>query len=83
MSLDGTSYHSIDADKVPQGYAEVDVDLDDNGVKFDTVMTAGLIGSQVSSSGDRELSHDGENDTIRPAAGWWIFTLRDKPRDEL
>jgi hypothetical protein len=67
LTLDGTSYHSIDTEKIPCAYAEVDVKLNDNGVTFETVMTAGIVGSKLSS---------GRNDTLQPVAGWWMFIKR-------
>ncbi|KAJ6574455.1 hypothetical protein B0H19DRAFT_1063407 [Mycena capillaripes] len=43
LMLDGTPFHVVDTQDLPSGYAEVDVQLDDNGEKFDCMMTAGLI----------------------------------------
>ncbi|KAJ7143034.1 hypothetical protein C8R44DRAFT_692575 [Mycena epipterygia] len=77
LVLDGTPYHRVDADEVPPGYAEVDVSLHDNGEKFDCFMVAGMIGMHVSSSQDLALSPTGQDDTLQPAAGWWICTKKE------
>ncbi|KAF9342541.1 hypothetical protein BGX26_007325, partial [Mortierella sp. AD094] len=74
LVLDGASYHRVDTAKIPNGYAEVDVLIDDNGIEIQSKMTAGQIGMQICSSGDTELSSTGERDTIKPASAWWIFT---------
>ncbi|KAJ7215622.1 hypothetical protein C8J57DRAFT_1440573 [Mycena rebaudengoi] len=73
LVLDGTPYHRVDSINVPSGYAEVDVKLNDNGELFDYMMTVGMIGMKVSSSGDVELSPTGRDDIVRPVSGWWIF----------
>ncbi|KAJ7286452.1 hypothetical protein C8J57DRAFT_1461548 [Mycena rebaudengoi] len=51
------------------------------GEMFDCVMTAGLVATEVTSSNDLELSSTGEDDTVHPVAGWWIFVQ--KPVDSL
>ncbi|KAJ7062018.1 hypothetical protein C8F01DRAFT_1056915 [Mycena amicta] len=73
--FDDTIYHSVDADKIPPCYAEVDVILlDKNSGRQDTAcITAGLIGMRVCSSGNVELSSGGENDVVKPEVGWWLF----------
>jgi hypothetical protein len=73
LMFDGTPFHRVDTEKVPPGHMELDVKLDDNGEMFDCVMVAGLIGMRVSSSGDETLSTTGEDDTVSPASGWWMF----------
>ncbi|KAJ7608238.1 hypothetical protein FB45DRAFT_389662 [Roridomyces roridus] len=70
--FDGSPFHTVMSYDMPPAYAQVDVKLDDNGVEIDSFMLAGMIGMQVSSSGDVGLSSSGENDTVRPLAGWWI-----------
>jgi hypothetical protein len=39
-------------------------------------MTAGLVGTQVTSSGDAGLSSTGKDDTVRPMPGWWMFVKK-------
>ncbi|KAJ7866249.1 hypothetical protein B0H14DRAFT_2733207 [Mycena olivaceomarginata] len=74
LVFDGTPYPRLDSRKVPPGYAKVDVTLDDNGELFSCAMIAGMVGTRVSSSDDTTLSEDGRDDTVRPVAGWWMFT---------
>jgi hypothetical protein len=78
LVLDDVPFHQVDSDNLPPSYAEVPVKLDDNGEVFDCVLTAGLVGTQISSSNDSGLSATGVNDTVRPLAGWWMFILNDK-----
>ncbi|KAF9372393.1 hypothetical protein BGX21_004798, partial [Mortierella sp. AD011] len=75
LVLGGASYHRVDTDLIPHGYAEANVVINDNGAETPSMMIAGHIGTQISSSEDRELSFTGERDTVRPASGWWIFTI--------
>ncbi|KAH7910176.1 hypothetical protein BJ138DRAFT_1153517 [Hygrophoropsis aurantiaca] len=74
--LDGVSYPVIDTNDIPNGYAKVDVKLDDNGQEFDTVIVAGSIGSQICSSGKSSVSSTGIRDTVRPLPGWWMFVKK-------
>ncbi|KAJ7649570.1 hypothetical protein DFH06DRAFT_1095034 [Mycena polygramma] len=73
LMFDGTPYHQVPRGAVPPAYGEVDVKLDDNDELFDCSMVAGVIGTAVSSSGDRALSVRGADDTMRPVTGWWMF----------
>jgi hypothetical protein len=41
-------------------------------------MVAGSVGMRVSSSGDVSLSPGGEDDTVRPVVGWWLFVKEEK-----
>ncbi|KAF9349831.1 hypothetical protein BGX26_011918 [Mortierella sp. AD094] len=78
--LDGAPYYYVNGD-IPNGYAEVDVTIDDNGFNIESKMVAGHVGIQICSSGDKNLSSTGERDTVRPAAGWWIFSTL--PEDKI
>ncbi|KAJ6474873.1 hypothetical protein C8R45DRAFT_907310 [Mycena sanguinolenta] len=73
LILDGTLYHELDTNRVPVGYTAVDVKLIDNGESFDAAMVAGMIGIQVSSSGDPSLSSTGTDDMVRPVSGWFMY----------
>ncbi|KAJ6582362.1 hypothetical protein B0H19DRAFT_526945 [Mycena capillaripes] len=76
LVLDGAMFHLIDSADMPPSYAEVDVKLDDNGENFECCMIAGVVAGKVSSSGDKALSETGENDTMEPVVGWWMFTKK-------
>ncbi|KAF7304005.1 hypothetical protein MIND_00631700 [Mycena indigotica] len=71
--FDDTGYHTVEANYIPPCYAEVDVMLLDNGVPMKASMCAGIIGMRVDSSGSKEVSMTGENDVVKPQAGWWLF----------
>ena len=82
--LDGSRYHLVDSKKIPSGLTEVDVLVDDNGQLFPSMMTVGLIGTQVCSSSDQKRSATGQRDTVKPIAGWWLFvkTSDENEREE-
>lgn len=60
----------------------MDVRLNDNGEIFQCMIVAGVIGTEVTSSGDTKLSTEGERDTLRPLAGWWMFIKRPKEEEQ-
>jgi len=84
LVLDGPQYHLVDSKKIPSGLTEVDVLVDDNGQLFPSMMTVGLIGTQVCSSSDQKRSATGQRDTVKPIAGWWLFvkTSDENEREE-
>ncbi|KAF8201374.1 hypothetical protein BJ912DRAFT_945189 [Pholiota molesta] len=64
LVLDDTEYGLTDSDKIPGGFCEVDVELDDNGEMFDCMMVSGHLAMKV----------EGEvRDTVRPLPGWFMF----------
>jgi hypothetical protein len=52
-NIDGTVYHRVDTSDIPEAYVSVPVTVDDNGIEFKTRMVAGLVGIEVSSSGEK------------------------------
>jgi hypothetical protein len=64
LVLDGAVYSIIETDKIPTGFCEVDVELDDNGEIFDCMMVSGHLASQV----EGKLK-----DTVRPLPSWFMF----------
>lgn len=73
LFLDGVRYHSVTSSGVPSSFGTVNVLVDDNGDKFDSVMVAGIVGARVSDSGDQTLSPEGKDDTVTVTSGWWIY----------
>jgi len=73
LVLDGVSYPKIDSQDVPVGFAEVDVELDDNGENFETTIIAGSVGSQIC------MSPSSVRDAIRPLSAWWYMIMEDLP----
>ncbi|KAJ7122194.1 hypothetical protein C8R44DRAFT_852922 [Mycena epipterygia] len=71
--VNATRWTGVDCNDTPPGYAEVDVKLVDQGKPFDCALTAGLVGTHISSSDDTTLSETGKDDTVRPLLGWWMF----------
>lgn len=49
--LDGISFPRLDTNDIPPAFASVPVKVNDNGVEYDTVMVAGLVGIQASADG--------------------------------
>lgn len=71
-NIDGTFYHRVDTDDIPNAYVSVPVMLDDNGSEIRTVMVAGLVGMAASSSGDKL-------DSSNSHKGWVSKTLFAEP----
>ena len=79
-------------DKIPAGYASVDVRIVENGDhEIACKMVAGHVAAAVSSStsisGASESTVDcpgsvatAQYDTVRPAPQWFLYELADKPR---
>ncbi|KAJ7292153.1 hypothetical protein C8J57DRAFT_1212556 [Mycena rebaudengoi] len=57
------------------GREDAEWDEEDNGEKFDCVLTAGLVGTRVASS------DSGPHDTVRPTRSCIIRSLRNIPED--
>ncbi|KAJ7676596.1 hypothetical protein DFH06DRAFT_1279145 [Mycena polygramma] len=76
LVLDDVPFHQTDSNDIPPNYAEVPVTLNDNSKEFKCILTAGVVGTRISSSNDTTLSTEGINDTVRPLSGWWMFIAR-------
>jgi hypothetical protein len=76
LVLDGTPYPHLNTALVPVGYTSVDIKLLDNGKPFDCAMVAGMVGMQVSSSGDTKFSLAGAEDVVRPVSGWCMYVKK-------
>ena len=63
--LDEVFYHSLDTKDIPYGFASVPLTVNDNGTIYKTRMLAGLLGIQVTSSGnmtDAASRHSDDSD---------------------
>jgi len=69
LVLDDVTYPMINTNKIPSGYGEVDVELDDNGTKFNTTIVAGSIGSQIC------VGRNVVRNTVRPLSAWWYLIM--------
>ncbi|KIL60102.1 hypothetical protein M378DRAFT_180560 [Amanita muscaria Koide BX008] len=67
--IDGVTFPKINMDKIPGGIAEVDVLLDDNGVKFDSLLVAGSIGTQICADANSVRN------TVKPLPAWWYLII--------
>jgi hypothetical protein len=82
LVLDGISYHPVDTDDIPSGFASVPVKVDDNGSIHHTKMIAGSFGIQATSFprvciGSHALTtKESERlDSIQPLSGWLMYEL--------
>lgn len=71
-NLEGFAHQPILGAVVPSTFATVDVELNDNGDIFDTVIVAGIVGAQVSISEHTDFSGKGKSDTIAVSSEWWM-----------
>ncbi|EJF60291.1 hypothetical protein DICSQDRAFT_147965 [Dichomitus squalens LYAD-421 SS1] len=75
-TLDGISYFELDMKRIPHGYGDVDVLVDDNGQTFDCKMVSGHVAATITKSSD----DDGAYDTLSPAPQWFLYVKGEKPR---
>lgn len=93
--IDGTLFHRVDTEDIPEAYVSVPVTVDDNGVEYKTRMVAGSVGIQAWSSGSPldesqwqgypNTPSSGSNvglDSIQPVSGWWMYELVDGDENE-
>ncbi|PLB50087.1 hypothetical protein P170DRAFT_454715 [Aspergillus steynii IBT 23096] len=81
LGLEDALSRRIDTDDVPSGFASVPVTVEDtrNNKTYKTVMLAGLVGIQATSSGDITIAPPTEApglDSIQPLSGWWMYEKR-------
>ncbi|PYH48110.1 DUF4419 domain-containing protein [Aspergillus saccharolyticus JOP 1030-1] len=83
--LDGVRYPWIDTADIPPAYASVPVRLDDNGTVYETVMVAGMMGVNGTSSGLPLKKNGGAEttglDSLQPVAGWVMYQKKDNVSD--
>ena len=86
--LDGVSYHPVDTDDIPNGFASVPVKVDDDGDIYHTQMLAGAIGIQATSSkspaaGAEGVSAEGEKlDSLQSLSGWLMYEIDENAKTE-
>ncbi|KAG8781727.1 hypothetical protein FRC20_003188 [Serendipita sp. 405] len=75
LVLENMRYPVVDMADIPKGFCQVDVNLDDNGEKFDCLMVAGHVGMAISSS--KEIK-----DTLQPVSEWFMFVKGEGKKEE-
>ncbi|GBE80150.1 hypothetical protein SCP_0213530 [Sparassis crispa] len=70
-SVDGVTYPKLSVNRIPQGYGEVDILLEDTGVWLGCRMVAGHIAMSFHSVDGKEIL-----DTVSPAPHWFLFTTQ-------
>ena len=73
LELDGVTYHKVMSNEVPPGYTSVPVKFDEHGTLFDSMMVAGSVGINCTSSGDEMDGAVVGLNTMSAETGWWIF----------
>jgi len=71
LVVDGVRYPIVDLDSVPNGFCDVEVEMNDNGNEFECMMVSGHVGMAISST-------DGKRDTVQPSPQWFMFITKDK-----
>jgi Domain of unknown function (DUF4419) len=71
LILDGQMFPIIESKKVPSGFVEVDVIVNEAGTIYDTMMVAGQLGGKVLLDEDNE-------ERLGVATGWIIFEKEKK-----
>jgi hypothetical protein len=78
LELDGVSYHRVDTEDIPSGFASVPVLVDDNGTQYKTKMIAGSLGIKVTSSDDPTAGTKEKLDTLQSLSGWMMYEIKDE-----
>ncbi|RAK82051.1 DUF4419 domain-containing protein [Aspergillus fijiensis CBS 313.89] len=80
--LDGVRYPYINTSATPPGFSSVPLHVNDNGVDYETMMVAGMIGIDAKSSGRPLEEPFGDEttglDSLQPVAGWVMYHKKDK-----
>ncbi|RMJ25517.1 hypothetical protein PHISP_03627 [Aspergillus sp. HF37] len=84
--LDGVEFHLVDTKDIPSGFASVPVNVNNNGVMYDTKMVAGMVGIQATPNGQvggpAVQSERPCLDSIQPVSGWWMYELMGGPKTD-
>lgn len=73
LKLDDVVYPVICTTGIPPGWAEVDVQVDDNGYKYPGRMVAGAVGTKV--LWGHGGGNDVDGDTIEPYSAWFMIHM--------
>ncbi|KAG9196293.1 hypothetical protein G6011_01414 [Alternaria panax] len=77
LELDGVSYHHVDTDDIPSGFASVPVLVDDNGKEHKTKMIAGSLGIKVTSKDGPQAGMNEEKlDSLQSLSGWMMYEIK-------
>jgi hypothetical protein len=77
LELDGISYHRVDTNDIPSGFASVPVLVDDNGTEYKTEMIAGSLGIKITSKDDPWAGTAEEKlDSLQSLSGWMMYEIR-------
>lgn len=74
-TFDASVYGQISMNKIPVGFAEVPVKLDDNGLELSCMMVAGHVGARMIGSGEI-------HDTLQPEPHWFMFEVEKKEKEK-
>lgn len=80
LVLDGVQYHMVDPMDIPSAWADVPVEVDDNGHRYKARMVAGSVGMQGVGKLETRVYTAKEGPVtvskgLRPVAGWWICRI--------
>jgi hypothetical protein len=73
--LDNVTYHTVDTNDIPSGFASVPVKVIDNGRTFRTKMVAGSLGINITRSGEKADNGEDKWDSVRSLSGWVMYAL--------
>jgi hypothetical protein len=76
LRIDGQVFHRIDSNDVPPAWISVPVMINELGIEYKARMVAGVVGYDVSESGEKLENGEKGLDTLKPQTGWWIHEER-------